>query len=215
MNPRYDGTPEQDGPPDWFDDLHSDDPRSPEHNPPPNDQPEPEPQAKDIGSEYAEATGEADFADPVDILGNAEMAGYPELTPDCVPAVIYNHTMAEGHRMLADPVAIATHCLGATSLVISDMWRIKPKLHDPRFLPQARLWTCVIKPPGARGTDMLKAAYRPVEQIAAEHREQYERERAEWLQSLEKLKGDELKEAKKNEPRQTRVTPRLKLCRSS
>jgi hypothetical protein len=121
MNPRYDGTPEQDGPPDWFDDLHSDDPRSPEHNPPPNDQPEPEPQAKDIGSEYAEATGEADFADPVDILGNAEMAGYPELTPDCVPAVIYNHTMAEGHRMLADPVAIATHCLGATSLVISDL----------------------------------------------------------------------------------------------
>lgn len=106
MNPPYDGTPEQDGPPDWFDDLHSNDPRSPENDPPPNDEPEPEPQAEDMGGEYAEATGETDFADPVDILGNADMAGHPELTRECVPALLYDYATAEGERMLADPVAV-------------------------------------------------------------------------------------------------------------
>ena len=137
-----------------------------------------------------------DFADPVDILGNSDMAGHPELTRECVPALLYDYATSEAERMLADPVAIATHCIGAASLVASDAWRIKPKLHDV-WTQQARLWTCVIKPPGARGTDMLKAAYKPVDLIVAEQRRKFEAEMAAWRESLETLKGDDLKQAKK------------------
>ena len=210
----------EDGPDFDFDDLYGRHPHNPENGgdggPPPPDPDDPGPQPDDIRDEAPDPEPEPEpddpyggatdaFGEPLDILGNAEMAGYPDLTIDCVPAVVFNHALAEGERLLADPAAIGLHCLGAASLVINDMWRIKPKQHDPRFLPQARIWTCVIKPPGARGTDMLRAAFKPVEQIAAEHREEYRREHAAWRESLEGLKGDELKEAKKHEPRQTRL----------
>ena len=202
----------EDGPDFDFDDIYGRDPRNPENGgdgAPDPDPDDPGPQPDDIRDDdfddpYTGASG-GGWAEPLDLLGNAEMSGHPEITPECLPRVLYNHAKAEGERMLADPAAIGLHCIGAASLVISDMWRIKPKQHDPRFLPQARVWTCVIKPPGARGTDMLRAAYKPVEQIAADHRHEYKREHAAWLESLEVLKGDDLKKAKKNEPRQKRL----------
>jgi hypothetical protein len=194
--------------PDWFDDIHADDPRNPENHPddepPPQDPPQDEVPPGGDEDPYAGHENENPFFEPVDILGIADMAGHPELTPECAPSLLYNYATSEGERVLADPVGIVAHCIGAASAVASDAWRIKPKLHD-HWTQQPRVWTCVIKPPGARGTDMLRAAYKPVEQIANELRAEYEREMGAFQASLEGLNGKELEQAKKNEPRQTRL----------
>ena len=187
--------PEAEAPPDWFDDHYGDGPdadASSEHR---GDRgPDPEP---DLDDAYRDDEG--DFGEPLDILGNAELTGSPELTPDSVPATLYRYAKAEGERLVADPVPIAIFELAACSLAISDKWRVKPKLHD-RWTQQARIWVCVVKPPGARGTDMLKAASWPVAAREKELRQSFKREHAAWAARMEGLKGKELAEAKKNDP---------------
>lgn len=106
--------------------------------------------------------------------------------------------------MIADPAAIAVCCLAACSVVISDEWRIKPKKHD-HWTQQARIWVCIVKPSGARGTDMLKAAFGPIEALEAELRRAYRRELAEWKEGTKGLKGEELKEAQENASQQERL----------
>ena len=164
----------------------------------------PETVLDEIDRDYEEQSG--GFGDPLDILGNAEVTGSPRLTPDCVPAVVYNYAMAEGDRLIADPVPIAMHCLAACSLAISDAWRIKPKQHD-RWTQQARLWVCNIKPPGARGTDMLRAAFWPIEAREARLRQEFQREMAAWKEQTEGMKPKEIEEHKRAnpEPKQKRL----------
>lgn len=194
-------------PPEWFDDPHGQDPdadagrdRRNDHGPRSEsagkgrDGPDPDP---DLDAAYRDDEG--DFGEPLDILGNAELTGHPELTPDAVPATLYRYAKAEGERLVADPVPIAIFEIAACSLAASDQWRIKPKLYD-RWTQQARLWVCVVKPPGARGTDMLKAAFWPLVGREKELRRGFRREHAAWTARMEGLKGKELAEAKKNDP---------------
>ena len=152
-------------PPEWFDDHYGDGPdagtdRRDDNGPDPEsgskgrDGPDP-----DLDDAYRDDEG--DFGEPLDILGNAELAGSPELTPDSVPVTIFRYAKAEGERLVADSVPIAIFDVAACSLAIGDEWRIKPKLHDP-WTQQARLWVCIVKPSGARGTEMLRAAVWPI-----------------------------------------------------
>ena len=195
------------GPPEWFDDHHGHDPDADAGGDHRNDHgPESEPGSKgrggpdpepDLDDAYRDDEGE--FGEPLDILGNAELTGHPELTPDSVPATLYRYGKAEGERLVADPVPIAIFEIAACSLAISDKWRIKPKLHD-RWTQQARVWVCVVKPPGARGTDMLKAAFWPVLAWEKELRQSFRREHAAWAARMDGLKGKELAKAKKEDP---------------
>ena len=87
--------------------------------------------------------------------------------------------MAEAKRLNVDPCPLATHVIAACAASISDAWRIRPKRHD-RWTQQARVWSCVVKDVGARGTEMIRSAFWPLKARDRELHEQWKRDYAEW-----------------------------------
>ena len=69
--------------------------------------------------------------------------------------------------MNVDPCPLAAHVIAACSVSISDAFTIKPKLYD-HYTQQARIWICVVKNVGARGTEMLNSAVWPLKERNAE-----------------------------------------------
>ena len=104
-----------------------------------------------------------EWLEPLDIIGAPELVGWPTLTPDCLPEPLYRYVMAEAERLNVDPCPLAGHVLAACSSSISDALTIKPKLHD-RWTQQPRLWICVVKDVGPRGTEMIRSAFWPVKE---------------------------------------------------
>jgi hypothetical protein len=100
------------------------------------------------------------WPEPLDILGAPELTGWPELGPECLPAPLYRYVTAEAGRLGVDPCPLAAHVIAACSVSISDAWRVKPKQHD-HWTQQPRIWSCVIKAVGSRGTDILSSAFWP------------------------------------------------------
>jgi hypothetical protein len=94
--------------------------------------------APDLDQEYAEQDGTAPpksdtggspaWIEPVDIIGAPEMVGWPELTPDCLPAPLCAYVTNEAERLNVDPCALSAHVLGAVSSVCSDAWTVKPSV---------------------------------------------------------------------------------------
>ena len=101
------------------------------------------------------------WLEPVDVLGAPELTGWPSLTAECLPEPLYDFVMAESERMNVDPCALAAHVISACTVSISDAWRAKPKKNDS-YTQQARIWACVVKDVGARGSDMIKSAFKPI-----------------------------------------------------
>ena len=87
--------------------------------------------------------------------------------------------MAEAKRLNVDPCPLAAHVLAACSASISDALTIKPKQHDV-WTQQARIWTCVVKDVGARGTEMIRAAFWPVKERDTALFKAWRAEHAEW-----------------------------------
>ena len=77
------------------------------------------------------------------------------------------------------PCPSAAHVIAACSTSISDRFTIKPKLHD-HYTQQARIWVCVVKKVGARGTDMLHSAIWPLKERNAELHKTWTAEHAQW-----------------------------------
>ena len=145
---------------------------------------------------FAPKNGATDWPEPIDIIGAPELVGWPELTPDCLPAPLYRYVMAEAERLNTDPCSLAVHALAACSSVCSDAWRVKPKRHDG-WTQQPRVWSCVIKDVGARGTDMLRAAFWPVRLREKEFLKNWQRQMAEWEERQnERKKGDKTPDPK-------------------
>ena len=116
------------------------------------------------------------WPEPLDVIGAPELVGWPELPPECLPVPIYRYVMAEAERLNVDPCPLAGHVLAACSASISDGWRIKPKRHD-HWTQQARVWCCVVKDVGQRGTEMIRSGFWPVKERDATAFEQWQRER--------------------------------------
>jgi Protein of unknown function (DUF3987) len=141
-------------------------------------------------------SGTAAWAEPVDIIGAVEMVGWPELTPECLPAPLYRYVVGETERLNVDPCALAAHVLAAVSAVCSDAWKVKPKRHD-RWTQQPRIWACVIKDVGQRGTDMIRSAFWPISKIEDEFRQEWSRAVAQWTErQQERKKGDKTEDPK-------------------
>jgi hypothetical protein len=121
------------------------------------------------------------WVEPIDIIGAPELVGWPELTADCLPPPLYRYVITEAERLNVDPCALAAHVTAACAAVSSDAWRVKPKQHD-RWTQQPRVWSCVVKDVGARGTDTLRAAFWPVRLREDELRKQWMQETAAWLE---------------------------------
>ena len=117
--------------------------------------------------------------EPLDIIGAPELVGWPTLTADCLPEPLYRYVMAEADRLNVDPCPLAGQVLAACAASISDALSIKPKQHDP-WTQQARVWTCVVKDVGSRGTEMIRSAFWPVKERDAELFKAWRSEHAEW-----------------------------------
>jgi Protein of unknown function (DUF3987)/RepB DNA-primase from phage plasmid len=156
------------------------------------------------GAPGEEAPGEgAAWAEPVDIIGAPELVGWPELTSDCLPAPLYNYVTNEAERLNVDPCALSAHVLAAVSAVCSDAWKVKPKRHD-RWTQQPRLWVCVVKDVGQRGTEMIRSAFWPVAKIENELRAKWQKEMAEWAErQAQRKKGDKTPDPRPALPRLT------------
>ena len=81
--------------------------------------------------------------------------------------------------MNVDPCPLAAHVIAACSASISDSFTIKPKLHD-HYTQQARIWVCVVKNVGARGTEMINSAVWPLKERNAELHKVWMAEQAAW-----------------------------------
>jgi hypothetical protein len=164
------------------------------------------PDLEDLDREYAEqeaaASGNQDhagttaWAEPVDIIGAPELVGWPELTPECLPMPLYRYVTSESERLNVDPCAFAAHVLAAVSTVCSDAWRVKPKRHDG-WTQQPRIWACVVKDVGQRGTDMIRSAFWPISKIEDELRQEWAKELGAWeKRQQERKKSDKTKDPK-------------------
>jgi hypothetical protein len=164
----------------------------------------------DLDREYAEQEGVSQgsqagppaWAEPVDIIGAPELVGWPELTPDCLPAPLYNYVMDEAERLDVDPCALSAHVLAATATVCSDAWHVKPKRHDG-WTQQPRLWVCVVKDVGQRGTAMIRSAFWPISKIEDELRDRWQHEIATWTSRQETRKKSDPVDPKPHLPRLT------------
>ena len=119
------------------------------------------------------------WPEPVDVLGAPELTGWPELTSECLPAPLYDFVTAEAERMNVDPCALAAHVISACTVSISDAWRAKPKKNDS-YTQKARIWTCVVKDVGARGSDMIQSAFRPITERQISLHGAWCRKHADW-----------------------------------
>ena len=131
------------------------------------------------------------WPEPLDIIGAPDLVGWPTLTADCLPAPLYRYVTAEAARLNVDPCPLAGHVIAACSISISDLFTIKPKLHD-HYTQQARVWVCVVKNVGARGTEMLHSAVWPLKEKNSELHKKYAAEKAAWdaRQAIKKDKTD-------------------------
>jgi len=87
--------------------------------------------------------------------------------------------MAEAARLNVDPCPLAGHVLAACSASIRDVWQIKPKRHD-HWTQHARIWCCIIKDVGQRGTEMIRSAFWPIKERDAKAFEEWQREHVAW-----------------------------------
>jgi hypothetical protein len=130
------------------------------------------------------------WPDPIDILGAVDLVGWPELTTACIPGPLHRYVTVEAERLSVDPCPVAAHVLAACSSLCSDKWRIKSKRHDKDYLEQARLWVCVVKDVGSRGTAMIRSAFWPIRRIEEQFRQEFQREMAAWAEAQgDKKKG--------------------------
>ena len=137
------------------------------------------------------AAGDAStWPEPLDIIGAPELVGWPEITADCLPDPLLRYVTAEAERLNVDPVPLAGHVLAACSASISDAWRVKPKQYD-HWTQQARLWVCVVKDVGQRGTEMIRSAFWPVKERDANAYKQWKREHAAWSARQAKRKKND------------------------
>jgi hypothetical protein len=75
----------------------------------------------DLDRDYAEQEATANggatqtatsWPEPVDIIGAPEMVGWPDLTRDCLPALLYTYVTSEAERLNVDVCAVRSRVGG-------------------------------------------------------------------------------------------------------
>jgi hypothetical protein len=137
------------------------------------------------------AAAPQEWAEPIDIIGDSGIVGWPELTAGSVPAPLLRYSIAEAERLNIDPAAHMAHVLAACASSITDAWRLKPKQHD-HWTQQARIWSCVVKDVGERGTELIRSAFWPIHERDKNLRDQWSRDLAEWKAAKTAAKADKV-----------------------
>lgn len=103
-----------------------------------------------------------DHPTPYDVFGDEAMTGIPVMPALCVPDAIEGFARDEGERLGVDPAVIAAGCVVACASVISDDWKLQPKMADTSWTESARLWLGIIAPPSAKKTPALNSVVGPL-----------------------------------------------------
>lgn len=148
------------------------------------------PDGKAVGWDLADAVAEGMTAEeilslinsarlvnppPLDVFGDATLAGTPDLPDGCLPPAIDLFARDESRRIGNDPGVQALACLVVTAGAIHDRYRLQPKQHDHRWKESARLWGAAIDETGARKTPTIKAAISPVQHFEIDKHAENER----------------------------------------
>jgi hypothetical protein len=137
---------------------------------------------------------------PYDLFGDTDLTGTPKMPDGCVPDVIQAFARDEGERLGVDPAMVATGCIVACAAVTNDQWKVQPKQFDYSWKESARLWLCMIAPPSAKKTPVLKAVTEPLCWIDqdyadadAELMEQYEVDLKVYTKKMDNYSNDKAK----------------------
>jgi len=118
--------------------------------------------ARDAEVNPSEPVAEATEAPPLDVFGDATLAGSPELGLDMLPRVIANAAADIARRVGCDPAAAALPMIVVAAAATDDRYVIQPRRHDTGWTESARLWVATIAEPGEHKTPMLVGAVAPL-----------------------------------------------------
>src|SRR5579885_1521497 len=105
----------------------------------------------------------------------------PELLPEAFRALVAD--VAERMQVPADyPAAVAVLCLAG---VVSRRAVVQPKAQDSSWVVVPNLWGGIIAPPGFMKSPVMAAMVRPLVDIQADWRQQYEEELADYEREKE------------------------------
>lgn len=127
---------------------------------------------------------------PIDFLGDDAMTGAPELKAEHVPEAIAGFAFDNAARMGVDPAAVALSCIVACAAVVTDDWRIQPKMLDDEWTENPRLWGLIVGDPSILKTPVINAATRPIDALEVAARERHAEAMRKWNADVIAAKAD-------------------------
>jgi len=134
----------------------------------------------------------ADWPEPLDFLGDADLTGAPALRPGHMPDAAAGFVFDTAARMGVDPAAVALCAVVACASVTSDDWAIQPKVHDYDWTESPRLWGAVVGDPSILKTPVIRACTRPIDDLDAQARRDHAAAAARHRAEVAALKKDKV-----------------------
>lgn len=100
--------------------------------------------------------------EPLDFFGDTSLTGAQEMTPDMLPAVIWNYAEDAAARPGLNIAAIVSGCLITACAAIREDWVIQQKLLDKDWVERPILWFGLTGSSGAKKTSAINAAVAPL-----------------------------------------------------
>ncbi len=154
--------------------------------------------AEDWADEFADGDSPktySEWEDPVDFLDDSDMTGSPALTEDHIPEPIAPFVFDTAERMGVDPAAVALCAIVSCASVMSDEWRIQPKVHDITWTEQPRLWGAIVGNPSIKKSPVIGACTKPIDKLETKALRQYQDELRNY-----KVRHAKWKKAKNDSP---------------
>ncbi|MFI5398589.1 MAG: DUF3987 domain-containing protein [Candidatus Binatia bacterium] len=114
-------------------------------------------------------TGAIEDITPLDVFGDATLAGSPELPLDTLPSVIAGFAADTAARLGCDPITVALPAVIMAAAAIDDRFVVQPRQHDTGWNESARLWGAVVAHSGDHKSPAQRAALRPLADAEARY----------------------------------------------
>jgi hypothetical protein len=111
------------------------------------------------------AEADIQWPEPVDFLGDADVAGVPQLRREHLPEALAPFVFDTAERMGAEPAAVALAALVALASVMDDAWAIQPKRHDTSWQEHPRIWGAIIGDPSVMKSPVIAAVTLPIDRL--------------------------------------------------
>jgi len=110
---------------------------------------------------------ETEDVPPLDVFGDATLAGSPDLPLDALPAVIADFAADTAARLGCDPVSVALPAVVAAAAALDDGYVIQPRRFDTGWLESARLNGAIVALSGDHKTPAGTAGVQPLRDAEA------------------------------------------------